>query len=160
MSLIFSHINYCNLIWGSAYDITLDPLIKMQKKAIRLVNNSHYLEHTAPIFSSLKIIKVQQVFKLNCLIFMYKCAKNDKFPNFKQRLFRNSDVHTHNTRINEHYRIPNIRLHLCRKAYFINGLTLWNSLEDNIKSCTNLINFKQKSEIIINTKYFGLRCNS
>ena len=150
MSLIFSHINYCNLIWGSAYDITLDPLIKMQKKAIRLVNNSHYLEHTAPIFSSLKIIKVQQVFKLNCLIFMYKCAKNDKFPNFKQRLIRNSDVHTHNTRINEHYRIPNIRLHLCRKAYFIKGLTLWNSLEDNIKSCTNLINFKQKvKELLI-----------
>ena len=150
MSLIFSHINYCNLIWGSACKTTLDPLVKLQKKAIRLVNNSHYLEHTAPIFYTLQFLKVQQVFKLNSLIFIYKCAKKDKFPNFKQRLFRNSDVHSHNTRTNNHYRIPNLRLSLCREAYFVKGLTLWNSLEDSIKACFNFIGFKQKvKELLI-----------
>ena len=55
MSLIFSHINYCNLIWGSACKSTLEPLFRLQKKSIRLVNNSHYFEHTAPIFNSLNI---------------------------------------------------------------------------------------------------------
>ena len=150
MSLVFSHINYCNLIWGSACKTTLDPLIKLQKKSIRLVNNSYYLEHTAPIFQSLKILKVQQVFKLNCLIFMYKCTKNNKFPNFKLRLLKNFNVHSYNTRIKEHYRIPNLRLRLCREAYFVNGLILWNLLEDSMKMCPNLINFKQNvKELII-----------
>ena len=40
MSLIFSHINYCNLIWGSAKKTILEPLFKLKKKEVRLVNNS------------------------------------------------------------------------------------------------------------------------
>ena len=32
MSLIFSHINYCNLIWGSAKKTILEPLFKLKKK--------------------------------------------------------------------------------------------------------------------------------
>ena len=50
MSLIYSYINYCNLIWGGAYKNNIDPLIKLQKKALRIVNNSTYFEHTEPIF--------------------------------------------------------------------------------------------------------------
>ena len=32
MSLIYSHINYCILIWGSAEKTILEPLFKLQKK--------------------------------------------------------------------------------------------------------------------------------
>ena len=53
MSLIFSHINYCNLIWGSAKKTIIEPLFKLQKKAVRLVNNSQYLDHSDPSFRSL-----------------------------------------------------------------------------------------------------------
>ena len=34
MSLIYSHINYCNLIWGAAEDGIIEPLFLLQKKAI------------------------------------------------------------------------------------------------------------------------------
>ena len=32
MSLIYSHINYCILIWGSAEKSIVEPLFKLQKK--------------------------------------------------------------------------------------------------------------------------------
>ena len=67
MSLIYSYINYYNLIWGSACKTFLNPLFLLQKKAIRLINNSAYLDHTVPIFESLGFLKVFEVFKLNCL---------------------------------------------------------------------------------------------
>ena len=35
MSLIYSYINYCNLIWGGAYDIVLQPLYILQKKGYK-----------------------------------------------------------------------------------------------------------------------------
>ena len=124
MSLIFSHINYCNLIWGSACSNTLEPLFRLQKKAVRLVNNSHFLEHTAPIFKSLKILTLFEAFKLNCLIFIYKCIKESKFPNFSNRILRNRDIHDHNTRNNEHIRTPTGRLRIFREAYFVQGLQL------------------------------------
>ena len=142
MSLIFSHINYCNLIWGSAHKTTLEPLFRLQKKSICLVNNSHFLEHTAPIFNSLKILTLHQVFKNNCLIFIYRCIKENKFLNFSNRFLKNSDFHHHNTRNNEHYRLPKGRLRIFRNAYFVQGLTLWNSLDLNITNCNNIKNFK------------------
>ena len=79
MYVIFSYLNYCNLIWGSACNSTLEPLFRLQKKAIRLVNNTHYLDHTAPIFKSLEILTLHDVFKLNCLIFIYKCVRKISF---------------------------------------------------------------------------------
>ena len=144
MSLIFSYINYCNLIWGSACNSTLEPLFRLQKKAIRLVNNTHYLDHTAPIFKSLEILTLHDVFKLNCLIFIYKCVKKNKFPNFSNRFLRNSDVHHHNTRNNEQFRLPRGRLRIFRDAYFVKGLTLWNALDPVIINSSNINIFKKK----------------
>ena len=149
MSLIFSHINYCNLIWGSAKKTILEPLFKLQKKAVRLVNNSQYLDHSDPIFNSLKILTVHKVFKLNCLIFIYKCLKKDKFPDFKNRFIKNSDFYSYSMRNNHLYRIPWERLDVCRNSYFVQGLTLWNLLDDTVKSSTNLDIFKKKIKFLL-----------
>ena len=92
MSFIFSYINYCNLIWGSANKTTLEPLFKLQKKAVRLVNNSKYLDHTEPIFKSLRILTIHKVFMLNCLTFLYKCLKCGKFPEFKKKESSNIQI--------------------------------------------------------------------
>ena len=40
MSLIYSHINYCILIWGCADKTIVEPLFIMQKKAIRIISRS------------------------------------------------------------------------------------------------------------------------
>ena len=149
MSLIFSHINYCNLIWGSAKKTILEPLFKLQKKAVRLVNNSQYLDHSDPIFNSLKILTVHKVFKLNCLIFIYKCLKKDKFPDFKNRFIKNSYFYSYSMRNNHLYRIPRERLDVCRNSYFVQGLTLWNLLDDTVKSSTNLDIFKKKIKFLL-----------
>ena len=142
MSLIFSHINYCNLIWGSANVISLNPLIRLQKKAIRLVNNSNYTDHTAPIFKSMKILTVHQIFKLNCLSFIYNCIRTDKFPTFKKMLIKNVNIHSHHTRQANNYRPQRERLELCKRSYFSQGIVLWNSLEPSIQHCSTIDIFK------------------
>ena len=69
ISLIYSHLNYCNLIWGGAENGIIEPLFKLQKKAIRIMTKSSYLEHTAPLFKSLALIPVHKVYDLNCTLF-------------------------------------------------------------------------------------------
>ena len=76
MSLIYSYINYCNLIWGSACKTILEPLYILQKKAVRIINNSASLDHSDPIFKLLGLMTIFKVFKLNCLLFDYKCLTN------------------------------------------------------------------------------------
>ena len=84
MSLIYSYLNYCNLIWGSASMTALEPIFLLQKKAVRIINKSKYLDETALIFKSLNILTIHQIFKLSCLVFIYKYIKSEKFPEMKK----------------------------------------------------------------------------
>ena len=149
MSLIYSYLNYCNIIWGCAHRNTLQPLYVLQKKAIRLINNSHYLEHTLPIFKSLKLLTVFQVFELNCLKFIYKCIKTNQFPLLKRKLLCNSNVHNHNTRDKNLLRLPFVRLEMCKKSYFYRGILLWNRLDQIMKNCQSQNIFKKQTKIFL-----------
>ena len=43
------HLNYCLILWGS-YIKESHRLHLLQKKALRIITNSHYLAHSEPIF--------------------------------------------------------------------------------------------------------------
>ena len=60
-SLVESHLNYCLSVWGGAADSLLDPIIKLQKKAIRVATQSKYNAHTTYLGSILedKITQIQ-----------------------------------------------------------------------------------------------------
>ncbi len=64
-SLILSHINYCLLISG--YECSL--IFKLQKNSIRIVSISKYNAHTEPIFKKLKLLKRENILKLQDFFF-------------------------------------------------------------------------------------------
>ena len=51
-SLIMPHFHYCLLTWGSKIR-NGHKLHLLQKKALRLVDNNHYIAHTDPIFKKI-----------------------------------------------------------------------------------------------------------
>ena len=119
MSLIQPYLNHCNTIWGATDKTIIEPLFRLQKKAIRLVNRAHYLEHTKPIFVSMKILTVYQLHDLNCLAFIYKCLNSDKYLNYKNEMTRNAHNHDYNTRNNSHFRLSDRDLKNDRQSFFI-----------------------------------------
>ena len=123
MSLIYSYINYCNVVWGSAYECHLKPLLTLQKKAVRIITKSAYDERSAPIFSSLKILQLQKIHKLNCFIFMFKCLNTNNFPSHRYKILQNTATHCYATRHRELFYIPQERLEICRKSFFNKGLS-------------------------------------
>ena len=48
----------------------------LQKKAIRLITNSEFISHTNPLFIRIKILKIQDIFKLRLLKLFYKLSYN------------------------------------------------------------------------------------
>ena len=54
-------MNYCNIIWGGAAKVHLEKLLKLQKRPVRILTGSSYLEHTAPLFKQLKLLKVYEI---------------------------------------------------------------------------------------------------
>ena len=142
MSLIFSYLNYCNVVWGSACESNLKPLITLQKKAVRVITKSAYDASSAPIFESMKILQLQKIHKLNCYIYMFKCLNSNNYPIHKNKILENTATHSHATRYRELFYVPRERLELCRKSFLNKGISLWNELSTDAKSLKTLKTFK------------------
>ena len=56
-SLLFSYLIYCIEIWGNAFAVHLDALIKIQKKCVRTISFSEFLAPTHPLLERLNILK-------------------------------------------------------------------------------------------------------
>ena len=149
MSLIFSYMNYCNVVWDSAYECHLKPLLTLQKKAVRIITKSAYDERSAPIFNSLKILQLQKIHKFNCFIFMFKCLNSNNFPSHKNKILQNTATHSYATRHRELFYIPQERLEICRKSFLNKGLSLWNDLDTEIKNQKTLKPFKRAIKDIL-----------
>ena len=94
-SLIHSHLNYGILLWGFGNE----KLKILQKKAIRILTKSHYLEHTDPLFRNEKILKVNDIFKVHCYKLFYN-FKNQRLPKKLMTLFNSQTILSINRLVN------------------------------------------------------------
>ena len=56
-SLILPYLYYCSEIWVNTYKSSLQPLCILQKRAIRIIHNVTYHEHTNQLFIHSKTLK-------------------------------------------------------------------------------------------------------
>lgn len=143
-SFILSHLLYGVIAWGNCYSKYLDPLLKLQKKAVRLCTGSHYLAHTEPIFKHLRLLKLDDLNVLQTAIFMFKLKQNLLPPYFNSMFTYNWQIHSHNTRNREDFYITNPRTSLSSTSIRYKGPDVWHTLSDNIKQCSYLSAFKRK----------------
>ena len=93
-ALVVPHLNYGLKLWGT----NLAAVTKAQKRAIRLITNSRYFAHTSPLFKQNHILKVEDIYKLQCLKLYYK-IQHEIVPQYLSNLtVHNRQIHDHNTR--------------------------------------------------------------
>ena len=93
-SLINSRFSYGIKCWGYA----CSHLETIQKKAIRVMANAKSNSHTSPIFKRHNILKISDLFKLNCLKMHYRIEHGLAAPIFRTLHTRNWELHDHRTR--------------------------------------------------------------
>ena len=128
-SMIQSHLSYCILAWGYENQ----RIVKLQKKIVRIISDAKYNAHTEPLFKSLQLLKIDDLFRLSCLDFYYKYC-NNTLPYFLQSfsLVTHADTHSYNTR-NRFRLVPNITRTAMAQMCIRNGIIqIVNSTEDNI----------------------------
>ena len=105
-SLVLSHINFGILIWG----FHCEKVAKLQKKVIRMLSLSKYNAHIEPLFKNLKLLKINDILKLQELKF-YNKYKNNKLPYYLQSLpfFPNTETHDYATRIQYNIHQPIVK---------------------------------------------------
>ena len=134
-SLIHPYLIYCLPVFGSTYDCHLNPLIVLQKRAIRILNNADYTDHTNPLFFASKILKFKDQYKHSLGTYIYR--NTEILDNFTRN-------HNYSTRQRNEYLAPFARLRSTQQSVLFNAINNWNSIPDNIKNSISLPSFKYK----------------
>ena len=117
-------------------------------KCRNIITMSYYLEHTAPLFKSLKLLTVYNVFDLSCILFMYKCLNCKYAPELRTRIKKNSECHDHNLRNRNLFRNTDIvRLKICQRSFLNHGINLWNSLTPDIRQNNSIYRLKNTMKV-------------
>lgn len=143
-SLIHPYLEYCNILWAIDKTVVLNELLRLQKKAIRIITNSPWKCNTVALFKRLYILPLFTLNSLQLGCFMYRCV-NDLIPTkFRSMFIRNDLVHSHNTRNKSKLHMPSHRLKLRATTVRVAGVMFWNGLSPEIQTLSPLFRFKNK----------------
>ena len=146
-ALVESHLQYCNIIWGSASEKTLAPLLKLQDKIVRIMcfaqPESSRIED---LYSDLKLLDLNQLNKLAKAKFVYK-FKNKKLPKrFDNFLTTQNSHHRYSLRSTntQEYKCIWGKSNFGMKMLQYEGVQLWNALPDDVRNAESLRNFSKR----------------
>ena len=127
-SLVHSHLLYCPLIISCSTNQELEKIFKIQKKAIRIVTNSSYHAHTAPLFAKHKILPLNKIILQAKLHLMHSIHYNYAPPTLKYMCQKNSArAISHNLRNQDDYTIPRANYTFFTRFPLFTLPTAWNS---------------------------------
>ena len=133
-TLILPYLSYCISIWGGTCDTHTDQIIKLQKRALRIICNKSFREHTNDLFISCSILKFNDIYRYNLAVYFYKSKQYENFIS----------SHNHFTRNRNNLVVPFQRLSLTQHSVSHMGASVWNSLPLFIRSSASVSIFKAR----------------
>ena len=104
-ALVYPYLTYCNVVWANTYPSRLEGIHKVQKKIVRIITFSKYLQETRPIFLSLGLLTIYELNTYLLALFMYSYFSGNLPSVFTDYFTTNNTIHMHNTRsVNSLYR--------------------------------------------------------
>ena len=135
------------LVWGLTYETYINPVFLLQKRVIRAIAFENFTSHSTPIFPSLKILKLHDLFQLKLLTFVYDSDKNLS-PTCFRNLFKSvASIHQYSTR---QARKDNIFLtqkitnQYGLRSIHHRGSKSWNEIPLDIKQSPSVHIFRQR----------------
>ena len=116
-SFMYPFVTYCSHVRGNAYDTNLYPLVVLQKRIIRIITFSKYLDHTGPFFKELGFLKIGEINKYLFGKFMYRWY-NSQVPLLFLDMFQYvRNIHGYGTRQIDQLYIPKVKTNLGKCLY-------------------------------------------
>ena len=143
-SLVYPYLVYCASVWASTYPTNLNRLVLLQKKIIRIISKMPFDAHADPIFKSLQIMKLSEIyfFQVGKFMFSYKIGL---LPNaFKEMFLMTNQVHSYNTRNSNTFYLFLARTNIRLFGIRFQGPKFFNSLNNNIQSAATISLFKSR----------------
>ena len=137
-------IDYCCIIWGGCSNERLSRILKLQKRAIRLILDVDALTPSAPLFKDLGWMTIDSRIKYHTFLLVQKSLKGDA-PLYLTEKFEYLSPNSHCPLRNStqgNLIVPRCKTELYKKSFVYSGSTLWNQLPSNLRILTNTNSFK------------------
>ena len=105
-SFIYPYMLYCIEIWGSASKECLMSILRLQKRAVRIIKSVPIRTESAPMFQSLKLLSVFEIYTLKIAMFMYKYVHNQVADCVNELFTIINEIHNRVTRQSDTFYIP------------------------------------------------------
>ena len=135
-ALIHPLLLYGIITWGSTFSTHLHRLQIFQNKAVRAVVGAHYHDSAKPILANLEIFQIDDLFKFEIAIFVFKWNRNSvpiSFSNFFKKTSDASKLITRQSSKSSNLYIPRYKSNRLQRSIKYQGVKVWNSIPENIK---------------------------
>ena len=132
-SIAYPYLSYNVCSYAGTYPTHINRIFLLQKRLIRIVNRSLFLAHTNELFYNSRILKIQDIYKLNIALYMFEHRNSGLYER----------THSYGTR-NRNNLIPNrARLTITENSMSNIGPNIWNSIPVDIRSLPSRNSFKR-----------------
>ena len=97
-ALFLSFLQFGIIVWGQTFASYMDPIFKLQKKAVRAISFQPHMSPSAPIFTDFKLLRLSEIFELRLLTFVFDSINRISPSCFHNFFLFNSSVHQYSTR--------------------------------------------------------------
>ena len=148
-TFVYPYLIYCIEIWGNTNDTHLNPIILVQKKCIRAITFSHYLESTAPLFKKLNILNFKNLVTQRISLLMFKHHLGILPHPINTLFMNNTSQHDYNTRQKFDLHTQIGKNEFAYKLFTFHGICIWNHISKKIPTDVSYSCYKKLSKIYI-----------
>ena len=153
-SLVLPYLSYCNLVWACNSINKLNPIIVLQKRAVRIILKAELRAHSSSLFKKLDLLKVTDICCFQTSLFMYKFLQSQLPCKFNDYFSHVSSVHHYITRNSTlAFMLPFCRTSIRQKGIRYQGPFIWNNLPSDIKLADSTAAFKNLYKQYLTNKY-------
>ena len=127
-AIVYPYLTYGCVLWGNNYEAPLSQLVRLQNKAVRIINNVPLRDHITPHYVNLGLIKLPDIVKLYTCQLFYDHLINKKSSNLNLSLV--SEQHNYATRSAslQHLNPGSFRINIRKFCPTIVGCYYWNDI--------------------------------
>jgi hypothetical protein len=152
------------IAWGNASKSALHRSIVLQKRALRIINNANYNGHTDPLFKASRILKLNDLYEHQALMFIFDYITNKLPPSFAGTFqFNRDNLDLRPTRQSDMIRISRCPLQFARRLPLYALPEIWNKQSRSQMNVENVSRSQFKYQIkatYLNNYQSQVRCKN
>ena len=151
-----SYLSYCCLVWAQNRS-TIQRILILQKKAVRIINFQPRNSHTSPLFKLNFILKFQDKICLENVFFVSKSLNNLTPSVFRTWFSFSSDQHNYETSSSTQGNLTKLFYKTNRYGKYsiiVSAVESWNKIQKQLKDMLLKVLSPRKIKTIVSNFYF------